>query len=77
MIIYSSDVGGFKKDIFEGRLIDTLDRQIARSYKASSYNERLSWQNSLHFMNTIITNSNLPNNAGVAIEYMIPTTSNE
>ena len=37
MIIYSSDVGGFKKDIFEGRLIDTLDRQIARSYKASSY----------------------------------------
>jgi DUF2075 family protein len=26
-------------------------------------------------MNTIITNSNLPNNAGVAIEYMIPTTS--
>jgi DUF2075 family protein len=75
MIIYSSDVGGFKKDIFEGRLIESLDRQIARSYKASSYNERLSWQNSLHFMNTIVTNSNLPDNAGVAIEYMIPTTS--
>jgi DUF2075 family protein len=75
MIIYSSDVGGFKKDIFEGRLIDSLDRQIARSYKASGYNERLSWQNSLHFMNTIVTNSNLPDNAGVAIEYMIPTTT--
>jgi|BioPla2DNA2_1021312.scaffolds.fasta_scaffold22689_3 DUF2075 family protein len=75
MIIYSSDVAGFKNDIFEGRLIDSLDRQIARSYKASSYNERLSWQNSLHFMNTIITNSNVPDDAGVAIEYMIPTTS--
>lgn len=75
MIIYSSDVAGFKNDIFEGRLIDTLDRQVARSYKTSSYNERLAWQNSLHFMNTIVTNSKLPDNAGVAIEYMIPTTS--
>jgi DUF2075 family protein len=75
MIIYSSDVGGFKNDIFEGRLIDKLDRQIARSYKASSSNERLAWQNSLQFMNTIVTNSNLPSDAGVAIEYMIPTTS--
>jgi len=75
MIIYSSDVGGFKKDIFEGRLIDALNRQITLSYKASGYNERLSWQNSLQFMNTVVTNSNLPNDAGVAIEYMIPTTS--
>lgn len=75
MIIYSSDVAGFKKDVFEGRLIDTLNRQITFSYKASGYNERLSWQNSLQYMNTIVTNSILPNDAGIAIEYMIPTTS--
>jgi len=75
MIIYSSDVAGFKKDVLNGTLTDTLERQITLSYKASSYNERVSWRNSLQFMHTILSSSNVPDDAGVAIEYMIPTTS--
>jgi len=75
MIIYNNDVAGFRRDVLSGRLVDKLDRQITYSYKASSYNERLSWHNSLQFMNTVITSSELPSDAGVAIEYMIPTTS--
>lgn len=33
------------------------------------------WTNSLGYMGTIISNSNIPDNAGVAIEYNIPYTS--
>lgn len=75
MIIYSSDVAGFRKDVIKGTLIDSLERQFNLSYKASSYNERISWQNSLQFMNNIVTAADLPHDAGIAIEYMIPTTS--
>ena len=75
MIIYSSDVAGFKHDSFTGRLIETIDRQVRDSWQQSSGREVLSWENSLKYMEGVIHNSRIPDDCGIAIEYMIPTTS--
>lgn len=75
MIIYSSDVRGFRKDTFNGVLIEKLDRLVTKSYQRSSQREVSSWKNSLSYMERVIAYANLPNNAGIAIEYMIPSTS--
>lgn len=75
MIIYSKTVREFQEDCFEGVLIDTLDRTIRNCYHGSSGGEIRAWKNSLSYVDRIIQHANLPKNSGVAIEYMIPTTS--
>ncbi|NLI62066.1 MAG: DUF2075 domain-containing protein [Methanosarcinaceae archaeon] len=75
MIIYSNDVDGFKNDMFRGVLIDQLDRQVRETHHRASRNEIRAWENSLQYMNTVISNANVPGNSGIAIEYMIPSTA--
>ncbi len=75
MIIYHSDVKGFKSDQMSGTLVEKLERQVRESYKQSSPGEITSWRNSLSYMHMVINDSSIPDDVGVAIEYMIPTTS--
>lgn len=75
MIIYSKTLQGFQDDCFAGKLIDTLDANIQNCYHGSSGGEIRAWKNSLSYMDRIIQHTDLPKDAGVAIEYMIPTTS--
>lgn len=75
MIIYNSMVKGFKEDIFNGSLIEKLDDLVTTNYQRSSASEINSWRNSLMYMNTIISNAHIPDDSGIAIEYMIPSTS--
>ena len=75
MIIYNSVVKGFKDDIFNGSLIEKLDDLVTAQYRRSSASEVNAWRNSLMYMNTILSNVGIPDNTGVAIEYMIPSTS--
>ncbi len=75
MIIYHSDVAKFKANVLSGKLVARLDRLVKDSYMQSSQGEIISWRNSLMYMNMIVSNSDLPDDAGVAIEYMIPSTT--
>lgn len=75
MIIYHSDIRGFRDDIFAGSLAEELDRKVRESYRQSSPGEINAWRNSLQYMYMVLGDRDIPDDAGVAIEYMIPSTS--
>ena len=76
MLVYQ----GVKTDF-----INDVDlNQIARKIKDKYYEffkrnvgqaEMRSWQNSMQYMRGVLSDNEIPNNAGIAIEFNIPTTS--
>lgn len=76
MIIYSADKTKFLDDQLNGRLITEIDEEIRKHYRRVSPAEMISWRNSLAQMAILMGDDEIPNNVGVAIEYMIPATSN-
>lgn len=76
MIVYQSTKEGFLMDV----LSNDIDTIIHNSYfehlgRHTSRNEVLSWSNSMMYMNTILSDGEIPDNAGVSIEFQIPLTS--
>lgn len=76
MIVYQSTKQGFLNDI----LTNDIDTIIHNAYfehlgRHTSRNEVLSWSNSMMYMNTILTDTEIPANAGISIEFQIPLTS--
>jgi len=76
MIVYQSTKEGFLNDI----LTNDIDTIIHNAYfehlgRHTSRNEVLSWSNSMMYMNTILSDSGIPVNAGISIEFQIPLTS--
>lgn len=76
MIVYQSTKGGFLNDI----LTNDIDTIIHNAYfehlgRHTSRNEVLSWSNSMMYMNTILADTEIPENAGISIEFQIPLTS--
>ena len=75
MIIYSADKSTFLKereslpDFLESTILDKLGEE-------TSPNEKISWANSLGFMHTVLNSPDIPQDAGVAVEYNIPVTNN-
>lgn len=77
MIVYSSTKEVFQNDILsndiENKILSSFERELGHS---TSKNEVASWKNSMMYMNNVLADPEIPNNAGVAIEYKIPQTSN-
>ena len=76
MIVYSSTKAQFQADVLTndiGKII--LDVYTAKTGHSSGKSEIDSWINSLPFMNTVLNDRDIPDDAGVAIEYHIPQTS--
>ena len=76
MFVYESTKSGFLDDVLAGRLVS----EIKRGYQShgigmGASSEIRSWKNSLQYMHTVLVNSSVPDNAGVAIEFKIPLTS--
>jgi DUF2075 family protein len=76
MIVYQSTKDGFLNDI----LTNDIDTIIHNAYfehlgRHTSRNEVLSWSNSMMYMNTILSDTAIPANAGISIEFQIPLTS--
>ena len=76
MFVYESTKSGFLDDVLAGRLVS----EIKRGYQShgigmGASSEIRSWKNSLQYMHTVLINSSVPDNAGVAIEFKIPLTS--
>jgi DUF2075 family protein len=76
MIIYRSDVLGFRQSVDNNRIVSEIEtvymRKLGRRPPGS---ERSAWTNSMRFMESILRNSKVPNHCGVLIEYNIPSTS--
>lgn len=76
MIIYSRTKGEFIDDILNGELENKIGSAVEERFgRHTPTSEMRAWTNSLGYMGTILSNSTVPDNAGVAIEYNIPYTS--
>ena len=75
MIIYNGLLSEFESDIDDGvlatKLSDALKEKMGRT---TPFSEFSSWHNSLESMYIVLSNSNVPKDAGIAIEYNIPYT---
>lgn len=77
MIVYESDVRGFHADVLTNRMeerIHELFQKVLR--RKASPSEVTAWKNSLGYMDRALAHRAVPENAGVAIEFLIPGMSN-
>ncbi len=76
MIVYQSTKGGFLNDVLsndiENKILTVFKEKFGHS---TAKNEILSWKNSMMYMNTVLADSEIPDDSRVAIEYKIPQTS--
>ncbi len=76
MIVYS----GLKSDFLTAVEQDSIAAEIEENiynkmHRKSAQNEFRSWENSLEYMYKVMNDTDIPQNAGIAIEYNIPQTS--
>lgn len=76
MIVYSSTKAKFQEHVMTndiGNIIYNYYR--AATGRSTGQSEIDSWSNSLQYMNRVLTDDDIPSDAGVAIEYHIPQSS--
>jgi len=76
MIVYSGTKQTFSEHVRNNLIADKIHEAfISLIGQKSSPGEIRSWENSMMYMNNVLSDEEIPNNAGVAIEYKIPTSS--
>lgn len=76
MIIYSATKRDFINDVKLNQIDDkVLDSFVRETGYRTGIREINSWRNSLPYMRNIVDDSEIPEDAGIAIEYTIPQTS--
>ena len=76
MIIYQNNAKGFRDSVDNNNIVDEIESAyIIKTGHTVSSNEKRSWNNSMNFMETVMRKAVLPDDCGVLIEYMIPSTS--
>jgi hypothetical protein len=77
MIVYQSDKTGFLGDVLSNNISDIIhNAYFTKLGRYTSKNEVLAWQNSMMYMNSILSDEEIPKDAKVSIEFQIPLTSN-
>jgi DUF2075 family protein len=73
MIVYESNVDGFRLDVLGNRIEEQIRSRFETAVGHSvSPAEIRSWQNSLAHMDRVLSDSSVPGDAGVAVEFFIP-----
>ena len=72
MIIYESDKAQFMKYVEKGIISDVVYDYYCKKVGNIKASEILAWRNSLRNMYSVLNTDAIPNNAGIAIEYMLP-----
>ena len=75
MIIYEAVKQEFMKDVYEDTLTDTIVKNYTDKIGGINESELRSWDNSLKYMHHVLLDPEIPDNAGVAVEFKIPYTS--
>lgn len=76
-IVYSKTKKDFLGDVLNGNLKDEVYSSFVRELgQSTNKSQKTAWDNSLQYMSTIMQDSEIPENSGVAIEYKIPRTTN-
>jgi uncharacterized protein len=77
MIIYKSTVKKFREDILNNKIDEEIDKACLQNIGRSVLkNEGPSWRNSLNYMERVVRLGDIPDDCGILIEYIIPSTSN-
>ncbi|MDO9566980.1 MAG: DUF2075 domain-containing protein [Candidatus Desulfaltia sp.] len=77
MIVYSSTKAQFQEDVMTNDIGNIIyDAYKAATGRKTGKSEIDSWINSLQYMDRVLNDKDIPREAGVAIEYHIPQTSN-
>lgn len=76
MIVYSATRAEFTRDVFSNQIEEVVLASFKRELgRTTGPREIASWKNSLQYMNNVLVAGDIPEDAGVAIEYQVPPTS--
>ena len=76
MIVYQKTKKGFEEDIIGGEIEQVILKLYQdKLHRSTGKKEQDSWRNSLIYMNTVLSDPEIPYNTGVTIELQIPQTS--
>lgn len=75
MIVYLATKDQFQDDILSNRIEEKILNEFIRKLgKSVGKAEVRSWKNSLPYMNRVLSDEDIPNDTGVAIEFNVPNT---
>ena len=74
MIVYDNIKSGFIEDVRKGILVKNIEKKYREKIGGISESVKRSWENSLTRIATILNDSDIPKDVGIAIEYEIPKT---
>ena len=75
MLVYEATKGQFLDSVLMGSITDEIYAVYQEKIGKSPQSQIDSWTNSMEFMFKVLSDKDIPNDAGVAIEFTIPTTS--
>lgn len=75
MLVYEGIKSGFIDDVNLNRIVDKIYDKYKQLFGRTSESQLNSWKNSMQYMRGVLDDKEIPDNAGVAIEFNIPTTS--
>ena len=75
MLVYEGIKSGFIDDVNLNRIVDKIYDRYKQFFGRTSESQINSWKNSMQYMRGVLDDNEIPDNAGVAIEFNIPTTS--
>ena len=75
MLVYEGIKSGFIDDVNLNRIVDKIYDKYKHFFGRTSESQLNSWKNSMQYMRGVLDDKEIPDNAGVAIEFNIPTTS--
>lgn len=75
MIVYEATKSEFLKDVFQDELVNNISRNYNSKIGRINEREVRAWDNSMQYMYRVLSDQEIPKDAGVAIEFKIPYTS--
>ena len=76
MIVYDSTKIDFRNDVRNNQIEKKIHEAFQRNLgHKTSKSEVASWQNSMMYMSNILDDKDIPDTAGISIEYMLPRSS--
>ena len=75
MLVYEGVKSSFINDVNLNLIVNKIYEKYQKYFGRTSDSQLNSWKNSMQYMRGVLDDSEIPNNAGVAIEFNIPTTS--
>ena len=75
MLVYEGIKAGFINDVNLNLIVNKIYEKYQKYFGRTSESQLNSWKNSMQYMRGVLDDNEIPDNAGVAIEFNIPTTS--